>query len=469
MKQILLMAALMGIFTTVNAQEVVDGVSVTGLKMERNGQYMSIDMTLNLSSLDVDGNRAVLFTPRLVNGQDSLDLPSVGIYGRKRYFYYVRNGESMLSGKNESSYKASQKPDSILYNEVLSYKDWMNGSSLSIHRSDWGCCNTLLAEQDGLLGYHSEAFFPELVYVRPQAETVKSRSLEGSAYIDFPVNKTVIHPDYRRNAAELGKIQGTIDSVRNDRDVTITSVWLKGYASPESPYSHNKTLAIGRTDAMKRYIQQLYQFEEGVITTEYEPEDWDGLRRYVEQSNIGHRAEILVLIDSDLDPDVKEAKIKRTYPDEYQFLLQNCYPSLRHTDYRISYDIRSYSNVEDIKRILLTQPQKLSLNELYLVAQEYEPGTEEFTDIFETAVRMYLDDETANLNASNAAMRRGDNARAERYLDKAGNSPEAIYARGALAIRKKDYDTARRYLKEAEARGLKQATLTLGQLVQGRQ
>ncbi|WP_294473064.1 DUF3868 domain-containing protein [uncultured Bacteroides sp.] len=469
MKRILLMAALMGIFTTVNAQEVVDGISVTGLKMERNGQYLSIDMTLNLSSLDVDGNRAVLFTPRLVNGQDSLDLPSVGIYGRRRYFYYVRNGKSMLSGKNESSYKASQKPDSILYNEVLSYKDWMNGSSLLIHRSDWGCCNTLLAEQDGPLGCHSEAFFPELVYVRPQGETVKSRSLEGSAYIDFPVNKTVIYPDYRHNLTELGKIQGTIDSVRNDRDVTITSVWLKGYASPESPYSHNKNLAIGRTDAMKRYIQQLYQFEEGVITTEYEPEDWDGLRRYVEQSNIDHREEILVLIDSDLDPDVKEAKIKRTYPDEYQFLLQNCYPSLRHTDYRISYNIRRYSNIEDIKRILLTQPQKLSLNELYLVAQEYEPGTEEFTDIFETAVRMYLDDETANLNAANAAMRRGDNARAERYLDKAGNSPEAIYAHGALAIRKKDYDTARRYLKEAEARGLKQATLTLGQLAQGRQ
>lgn len=468
MKRILLITALMGIFTTVEAQEVVDGVSVTGLKMERNGQYMSVDMILNLSSLDVDGNRAVLFTPRLVNGQDSLDLPSVGIYGRTRYYHYVRNGESMLSGKSELSYRASQKPDSILYNEVLPYKEWMNGSSLSIHRSDWGCCNTLLAEQSGLLGHHTAAFFPELVYVRPQAETVKSRSLEGSAYIDFPVNKTVIYPDYRRNALELGKIQGTIDSVRNDRDVTITSVWLKGYASPESPYSHNKNLAIGRTDALKRYIQQLYQFGESVITTEYEPEDWDGLRRYVEQSNIGYRTEILALIDSDLDPDVKEAKIKRSYPEEYRFLLQNCYPSLRHTDYRISYDIRSYSNVEDIKRVLLTQPQKLSLNELYLVAQEYEPGTEEFTDIFETAVRMYLDDETANLNAANAAMRRGENTRAERYLEKAGNSPEAIYARGALAIRKKDYDTARRYLKEAEARGLEQATLTLGQLAKGR-
>lgn len=63
------------------------------------------------------------------------------------------------------------------------------------------------------------------------------------------------------------------------------------------------------------------------------------------------------MIDSSLDPDAKEAKIKRTYPEEYRFLLQNCYPALRHTDYRIDYTIRSFSDVEEIKRIMQTQPQ----------------------------------------------------------------------------------------------------------------
>lgn len=154
----------------------------------------------------------------------------------------------------------------------------------------------------------------------------KSRSLSGSAFIDFPVNKTVIYPDYRRNTAELGRIEATIDSVRDDRDVTITSVWLKGYASPESPWTHNRMLAIGRTEALKKHIGQLYRFEEGIIQTDYEPEDWAGLRSYVERSNLTHRAEILALIDSSLEPDAKEAKIKRSYPDEYDFLLKNCYP-----------------------------------------------------------------------------------------------------------------------------------------------
>ncbi len=452
------------------AQTVVDDVSVEGFKMERNGQYMAVDMTLRLSDLDVAGNRAVLLTPCFVHGKDSLALPSVGIYGRRRYYYYMRNDGRLLSGRAEEGYRARRKPDAVAYSKVFPYEEWMNGATLSLYRTEYGCCNTQLSEQNGLLGDYAEAFvfFPELVYVRPAAEAVKSRALEGSAYIDFPVDKTAIYPDYRRNTEELGKIQGTIDSVRNDRDVTITQVWLKGYASPESSYAHNEELAIGRTESLKQYIQGLYHFDPKTIATDYEPEDWAGLRRYVERSDIGRKREILAIIDSDRNPDNKEWKLKSTYPEEYRFLLEHCYPTLRHTDYRIAYTIRGYSDVEEIERVLHTRPQNLSLNEFYLVAQKYEPGTDAFTEIFETAVRMFPEDETANLNAANAAMRRGDNVAAERYLSKAGDSPEAVYARGALAVRKGDYETARRFLNEAKMLGVAQAGLTLKELDGGR-
>ncbi len=468
---IFILATLLGLVSVSDAAaqdvtNIIPGVSINHYKMERNGTYLTVEMTVDLTALDVETNRAVLLTPRLVNGADSLDLPSIGIYGRRRYYFYVRNGESMLTGKDEMSYKVSEKPDDITYRNILSYAEWMNGAKLLLHRSDYGCCNTLLAEQDGSLGRHTETFFPELVFVRPEAEIMKSRSLSGSAFIDFPVNKTVIYPEYRRNTAELGKIEATIDSVRNDGDVSIVSVWLKGYASPESPYTHNRDLAIGRTKSLKEHIQKLYHFADDIIVTEYEPEDWKGLRRYVESSNINHRAEILEMIDSNLDPDEKEAKIKRTYPAEYRFLLQYCYPALRHTDYRIDYNIRSYNNAEDIKRIMAERPQNLSLNEFYLVASTYEPGTAEFTDVFETAVRMFPNDEIANLNAANAAIRHNDYEAARRYLNKAGNSAEAVYARGALAIREKDYKTAIMFLEKAREMGLEKAITTLTELAE---
>ena len=468
-KTIFILATLLGMGNMSGAmaqdtKNILPGVSIENFNMNRNGKYLTVEMDVDLTALDVDANRAVLLTPRLVNGADSLDLPSIGIYGRRRYYYYVRNGISTISGGSEKSFQVSKKPEQLEYNNPILYEDWMNGATLKLHRSDWGCCQEILAEYEGDLGSHHEAFFPELVFVQPKAEIMKSRSLSGSAYIDFPVDQTVIYPDYRRNTVELGKIQATIDSVRNDKDVTITSVWLKGYASPESPYKHNTELAIGRTAALKKHIGQLYRFADSVIQTDYEPEDWTGLRRYVEQSNIDHRAEILALIDSDMEPDAKESKIKRTYPNEYRFMLQNFYPALRHTDYRIDYNIRTFSEVDEINRIMAEQPQKLSLDEFYLVAGKYEPGTDEFTDVFQTAVRMFPNDETANLNAANAAIRRDDFGTARKYLDKAGDSAEAVYARGALAVREGDYDTARRYLGKAKEMGLEQAGRTLDEL-----
>lgn len=468
-RTIFILAILLGIGNMLktmaqSTRDIIPGVSTENFNMNREGKYLTVEMNLDLNKLNVDANRAVLLTPRLVNGTDSLDLPSVGIYGRRRYYYYVRNGIGSISGENETVYRVSDKPDNVAYNNLAEYEAWMDGATLKFHRSDWGCCHEILAEYEGIVGRHREAFFPELVFVQPKAEIMKSRSLSGSAYIDFPVDQTVIYPDYRRNTVELGKIQATIDSVRNDKDVTITSVWLKGFASPESPYKHNTDLAIGRTAALKKHIGQLYHFADSIIRTDYEPEDWAGLRRYVEQSNINHRTEILTMIDSDMEPDAKETKIKRTYPEEYRFMLQNFYPALRHTDYRIDYNIRKFSEAEEIKRIMAEQPQKLSLNEFYLVAGKYEPGTVEFTDVFETAVRIFPNDTIANLNAANAAIRRDDYVRAEQYLEKAGDIPEAVYARAALAIRKEDYETARRYLETARDMGLEQAATTLNEL-----
>ncbi len=413
---------------TATAQEIVTGVKVNDFKLERNGNYMAIDMVLNVEDLKVKRNRAVLLTPCLINEDDSIHLKSIGVYGRKRYYYYKRNyGDEMLSGKDEISYRKGNLPTEIAYHELIPYDVWMNGADLQLHRYLYGCCGQILEKETGQLGEYV-GFVPEYIYVTPKAE-VKTRSLEGSAYVDFPVNKTTIYPDYHNNTMELGKIRETINSVNGDEDITIDNIWLKGYASPESPYSHNRDLAIGRVNAIKDYVQGLYHFSDSKLTTDYEPENWEGLRKYVENSSLEHKAEILALIDTDMDPDKKEAEIKKTYPLEYKYLLDNCYPYLRRTDYRVNYTVRGYSDVEEIKEILKTEPNKLCLNELYLVAQSYEQGSDEYNEVMETAVHLYPNDPVANINAANTAMKRGDLTKAKKYLDKAGDSPEAEHAR----------------------------------------
>ena len=106
---------------------------------------------------------------------------------------------------------------------------------------------------------------------------------------------------------------------------------------------------------------------------------------------------------------------------------------------------------------MFTAPQKLSLEEFYVLAENYEQGSEAYNEVWETAIRMYPSDPVANLNAANTAMIKGDYDRAMRYLDKAGDSAEALYGRGVLEVLREDFDAARPYLLEAERMGITKA------------
>lgn len=429
--------------TTIRDAEVC-GLSVSDISMKRNAGLMTVGMNIHLSDLDLTGDRAVVFAPVLINGADSLALAPIGLYSRMRYIQYVRYGRNGLGGINETSYRYPDRPETEAYLQAVPYEEWMNGATLYMRRCDYGCCNTLMTECSGALaGWYETGYSPAYRYVTPVAENVKMRELSGRAYIDFPVNRTELYPDYRNNPSELARIIATIDSVRNDKDVTVKRITIKGWASPESSWENNTRLAKGRTATLKQYVQHLYHFPEGFIETDYEPEDWAGLRAFVESSNMARRDEILAIIDdTTLAPDPKEEKLKKRFPEEYKFLLSTVYPGLRHSDYTIEYSIRRFSDIDEIRKTMATAPQKLSLNEMFLLAKSLEPGSEEYNEVFETAVRMYPDDETANLNAASSAMQRGDMTKAGKYLTKAGDSDEAVYARGVYAAKTGDYAQA---------------------------
>ena len=54
---------------------------------------------------------------------------------------------------------------------------------------------------------------------------------------------------------------------------------------------------------------------------------------------------------------------------------------------------------------------------MFLVAQTYEKGSDEFNEVFDVAVRMFPDDPTANINAAAIELQRGDLQQAVRYLE----------------------------------------------------
>ena len=110
--------------------------------------------------------------------------------------------------------------------------------------------------------------------------------------------------------------------------------------------------------------------------------------------------------------------------------------------------------------------QNLSLNEMYLVANTYPNGSKEFINVFETAVRLFPEDDIAKLNAAVAALSCRDIETAERYLDQVKHRelPEYANAAGVLALLKDDYESARKYLQIAVDAGLEVAGKNLEEL-----
>lgn len=150
----------------------------------------------------------------------------------------------------------------------------------------------------------------------------------------------------------------------------------------------------------------------------------------------------------------------------YRFMLKHIFPSLRVAICKVSYDVRNF-NLEEAKEVIKKRPQNLSLNEMFMVANTYPKGSQEFIDIFESAVRIYPESEIANMNAAAAALSRNDLVSAERYLERVKSDaclPEYNNAMGVLLLMKGEYESSEKYLKAAEQSGLDAAKGNLEEL-----
>lgn len=453
-------ALLFPLLASAGVQYNESDLRVRNMQVTKVNQQINVRMDLDYTNVPLKSSQEMTVTPVLRSGNDEIVMPTVVFAGRQRYYYRLRNNDTgvplMRSGKEAT----------MAYEASFPYQPWMNNSELVVNYRVDGCCGNQLASFSTPLqsvNFTPPAYTAEYVYIPPQAEKVKIRQESGTAYIDFVVNRTDINPGYRNNAAELAKITTTVNNVKNDPDITITGMSIKGFASPEGNYENNVRLAKGRTAALEQYVQDIYQFPDGFIKTSSDPSNFDGLKDYLMANDIAEKDGILAILNSDLSPYDKNMKIRTSYPGEYAWLLKNVYPGLRKSDYKIDYTVRSYTDVAEIFQVMKVAPQKLSLSEFYLAAQSLQPGTDAFNEVFDIAVRMFPNDEIANLNAANSAMQRGDLVSASKYLNKAGNSNEVLYAQGVLAALRNDHATAMQIFSRLQ-NVMPQAAEALGQL-----
>ena len=456
-------------------------IGIEPVRLEQSGDFLYIDMNFILKDVKVRTAHGVDFIPQLVAPANTYNLPKVSVKGKDEYLAYERR-LSLMSPKEKRKHvapylvKKSNKRtnDTIRYRYVLPYESWMADAKLNVQRDECGCGeSTLMSVQPVIDQVTLERILspyivnPHFAYVEPKVEVVKSREIQAECFLDFEVNKINIRPEYMNNPRELAKIRVMIDDLKLDPSIKVNRLDIIGYASPEGTLATNKRLSEGRAMALRDYLASRYDFPRNQYHIIFGGENWDGLIDALETLDMDYKNEVLDIIQDIPIEKGRETKLMQLRGGvPYRYLLKNVFPSLRVAICKVNYDIKNF-NVDEAKEVIKRRPQNLSLNEMFLVANTYPKGSQEFIDVFETAVRMYPDSEIANMNAATAALSRNDLISAERYLKKMESQeywPEYNNAMGILTLLKGDYELAEEYLNKARELGLDVATDNLEEL-----
>lgn len=303
---------------------------------------------------------------------------------------------------------------------------------------------------------------PQIALITP-VKVVKTLSKKGQAYLDFPVNQTVINPNFRRNPEELGKINKVFDEIKRNEDAVISNILIEGFASPDGPYANNVKLSEGRAQALKTYIQKRNNLNNNLFSVTSVPEDWDGLVDLIKASPyVPAKDQVLVIIENTGIFDGRESKlVKLDGGRSWNYMKTEFFPQLRRVEYQVGYTIRDFSLEESIQ-MYTTNPYNLSQQELYNVALHFGVGSPQYNDIIMNIIpKVYPQDNLANNNSGAIMILNNNLSGAQERLANAGTSPEALNNLGVLKMAQGDLEAAERYFLQAQALGNIQAESNL--------
>ena len=458
-------------------------IRVIPKSLTQDGNMLEIEMLFDMSSLRIRSAESITYSPIITGSSNQYVLPQLIVKGSNRYKADRR--AEVLSGRlSEVVYNQRGNPNSpiysiekynkkkiVAYRVSVAYNEWMRDATINLREETCGCGNEQTMMTQRTIHFEEVSngsnFQPRFNYLVPEREHEKNRFDIGNAYLEFSQGGSTINPGFRNNQNELDKINQLISRLMSDRDVVITSIEMRGYASPEGSAQTNYDLSCQRAKAMRDYfVRRLTNIPSSSFLTGIGGEDWEGLKNLLMDYSVAYKDEILNIINNVQDFDTRERRIQQLGSGEsYRQLFRDLYPKLRRVDCQINYTARNFT-IDEGKERMQQKAKLLSQNEMYQIANTYPVGSTEFNQTLITAGQYFPGSDIANLNGAAAALSEGNPTLADEYLKQINNTNSLEYANcmGVLCIYKGNYSAAENFLKRAQDGGLAEATYNLREL-----
>ena len=434
-------------------------IKVEDATIKEMGGTVVVALKLNAIQ-DIPARQSVVLVPELVDTltNRSFSFPYIYINSRNQQIFFDRELKHIFPDA-EAVMKKKGKDLKISYLRYAEYEDWMRNSVLKLQKMSCGCNVFTSRGSEYLCSFTNEQPVIKLypVFRIPKPEKVKTRQEKGSAYLCFRINRTEIDPAHMSNPQELQKINNTIHLVKNDPNVEIQDVSIVGYASPEGEENRNMKLSVDRTESLRQYLNAKGIISSSKVKASSNGENWKGFVAYLNgHYEVPNRSTLLSIATSLSALDEKEALMKKKAPEGFNYCLKNCFPSLRCTEYAVTYIVRPFT-LEETEKIFETRPINLTLNEIDVLEGKYSANQKKYMSIMRKAYLLFPKDECINLTMAYLSIERGIAEDAEEYLKKVSDCPEKTMNMSLVYYLKGDIDNAIRLAKSAREQGVKEA------------
>lgn len=327
------------------AQTLRPGITVSPLRLERQGDSLYVDMNIYFKGNVVESNRSLSLTFYMEDPTGiRMGLPEILVNGKQRQRYYDRQF-AMSGGAIACEYYAvitqQRELDFTLdYHCTLPYKEWMADATLNMQQDFCNC------------GGHERQVYVERLLDKlpvPPAPVVVVQEKEPvvhhtkcDVYLLFAVGRADIREELANNRAELSRLQSFIREARDDRHINVQDIVITGYASPEGSALLNEDLSNRRAEALKAYMEGLSPAADDLrYRTGAGGEDWAGLAERLEHSSVTMREEAMQVVCGDIeDFDRREEALRALDGGRpYSRIVREIYPDLRRVECRIDYTI----------------------------------------------------------------------------------------------------------------------------------
>lgn len=323
------------------------------------------------------------------------------------------------------------------------------------------------------------------------------------ADINYVINRSDIRSSELR-ADDIVQLKNYIQAVEADPDRQFKAANISSYASPDGSFDFNERLSGNRGTSADNFIKKEFSKIEaakadGFFNSVTTPEDWEGFKTEVENSNMQDKDLILRVLSMYSDPEVREREI-RNMSSAFEVLKTDILPKLRRSKMVIDVDKIGRSD-EQILAQIKADPKVLNLEEMLYAATLVQDNNEKLS-IYRIALEAHPQciraannigyilliqgkvdeaitalERARNINNNDfvksnfgfAYLVKGELVRAEEYFNSmATATDESKWGLGVIAITKGQYDAAVNYFGTAPCFNAALAQLLEGNVTQAK-